>query len=108
MRKKKRTWQHLKLEKKTPVAGEVDLSATPKSKKGKPNPVNPVSGRSLFHRVTKCNIKDKKQQYWDLRLTELKVGNNLPYEFAGTGVSKRWFEEFQPQNHLKDPSTHSR
>ena len=94
--------------KKRPAPGEGDLFETPKSKKGKPNPTNPVSGKSLFHRVIKCNVKDKKQLYWDLRFTELMVGNNLPYEFAGTAVSKRWFEEFQPQYHLKNPSTFSR
>ncbi len=90
--------------KKRPAPGEGDLFETPKAKR----PAHQLSGKSLFHRVTKYNVKDKKQIYWDLRLTELMVGNNIPYEFVSDDITKKWMEEFQPQYHLKHPSTFSR
>ena len=92
--------------KKRAAPGEGDLFETPKAKR--PATSQQLSGKSLFHRVTKYNVKDKKQIYWDLRLTELMVGNNLPYEFVSSNISKRWYEEFQPQYHLKHPTTFSR
>jgi len=91
--------------KKKPAPGEGDLFETPKAKR--PAHTN-LSGKSLFHRVTKHNVKDKKQISWDLRLTEFIVGNNLPYEIVASNISKRWYEEFQPQFHLKHPITFSR
>jgi hypothetical protein len=93
---------------KRPAPGEGDFFEIPKSKRGKSNPAHQLSGKSLFHRVTKYNVKDKKQIYWDLRLMELMVGNNLPYEFVAEDITKRWMEEFQPQYHLKHATTFSR
>jgi len=90
--------------KKRPAPGEGDLFETPKAKR----PAHHLSGKSLFHRVIKHNVKDKKQIYWDLRLTELMVGNNIPYEFVADDITKKWMEEFHPQYHLKHPTTFSR
>ena len=91
--------------KKRPAPGEGDLFETPKAKRPA---TSQLSGKSLFHRVPKHNVKDKKQIYWDLRLTEFIVGNNLPYELVSSVISKRWYEEFQPQYHLKHATTFSR
>jgi hypothetical protein len=90
--------------KKRPAPSEGDLFETPKAKR----PAHQLSGKSLFHRVTKYNVKDKKQIHLDLRLTELMVGNNIPYKFVSDDITKRWMEEFQPQYHLKYPTTFSR
>ena len=91
---------------KRPAAAEADLVHTPKSKRAKPNPVTPA--RSIFHRVQKYNVRDKKQLYFDLRLTSYLIGNNFGYETLATEASKKWFEEFNPQYHLKHPTTFSR
>ncbi len=60
---------------KRAAPGEGDLFETPKAKRPA---TTHLSGESLFPRVTKFNVRDKKQIYWDLRLTQLMVGNNLP------------------------------
>jgi len=60
---------------KRAAPGEGDLFETPKAKRPA---TTHLSGKSLFPRVTKFNVRDKKQIYWDLRLTQLMVGNNLP------------------------------
>jgi hypothetical protein len=91
--------------KKRAAPGEGDLFETPKAKRPA---TSQLTGKSLFHRVPKHNVKDKKQIYWDLRLTEFIVGNNLPYELVSSNSSKRWYEEFQPQYHLKHATTFSR
>ena len=93
---------------KRPAPGEADLFDTPKSKRNKPNQGTPIAARSIFHRPPKHNVKDKKQLYFDLRLTEKVILNGYSYASLGTDASKRWYEEFLPQYHLKHPTTYSR
>jgi hypothetical protein len=90
---------------KRAAPGEGDLFETPKAKRPA---TTHLSGESLFPRVTKFNVRDKKQIYWDLRLTHLMVGNNLPNVFVADDITKGWMDEFQPQYHLKHASTFSR
>jgi hypothetical protein len=77
-------------------AGEDD--DTPKRPKKLPR----ASPRmSMFTKVVKHNMKNKKQLHFDLRFCRYMVGNNLGMAHAGTEETLEFFEEFLPIFHIK-------
>jgi len=82
-----------------------DDAETPK----RPAKVTRISPRrSMFTKVVKHNIKDKKQLQFDLRFARYMVGNNLGMAHAGTEETLEFFEEYLPIFHIKNPSTFTR
>jgi hypothetical protein len=95
----------------TPVASTSkkrpaqDDAETPK----RPTKVTRISPRrSMFTKVVKHNIKDKKQLQFDLRFARYMVGTNLSMAHAGNIETLEFFEEFLPIYHIKNPSTFTR
>ncbi len=64
--------------------------------------------RSMFTKVVKHNIKDKRQLQFDLRFARYMVGNNLGMAHAGTEETLEFFGEYLPIYHIKNPSTFTR
>jgi len=95
----------------TPVASTSkkrpaqDDAETPK----RPSKVTRISPRrSMFTKVVKHNIKDKKQLQFDLRFARYMVGTNLSMAHAANIETLEFFEEFLPIYHIKNPSTFTR
>jgi hypothetical protein len=95
----------------TPVASTSkkrpaqDDAETPK----RPAKVTRISPRrSMFTKVVKHNIKDKKQLQFDLRFARYMVGTNLSMAHAANIETLEFFEEFLPIYHIKNPSTFTR
>ena len=82
-----------------------DDAETPK----RPSKVTRISPRmSMFTKVVKHNIKDKKQLQFDLRFARYMVGTNLGMAHAANVETLEFFEEFLPIYHIKNPSTFTR
>jgi hypothetical protein len=87
-------------------ADEV-LAETPK--RPKPTPGSKVSPRrAYFTRIVKCNVQDKKQLNFDIKLARLLVALNCSFTQLQNEEVKKFCDEFLPEYHVKHQSTFSR
>ncbi len=86
------------------VAAEEDHFTTPK----RPKSCRLSPKRSIFTKVVKYNVKDKKQIYFDLRLTRLLISQNCGFTGLASTETLQFCEDFMPQYHIKNPSTFTR
>ncbi len=81
------------------------LGETPK----RPRADDKLSPRkSMFTKVGKYNVKNKKQLKLDLRYTEHLISNNYSLESVSSRGNQKWCEWLVPQSYVKHPTTFTR
>jgi hypothetical protein len=80
------------------------VSTPKKIKSAKEKPKIPA----MFQKQVKLNIRDKKQQKFDLKLMKMMAMSNQSFEFANNKYVCEFFEDVLPQYHIKSSRTLSR